>query len=89
MPVDSHFFYIIRDFHRRSQPDIIVKKVNLPERADLDHTLRQVLARFVRWPSKAVEMIPARRPWKAIVRIAATEISPLAVIAFAGLMIHA
>ena len=78
MPVNLHLFYVIRDFHRRSHPkDIIVKGVNLPERADLDHTLRQVLGRFVRWPSKAVEIhdLPERGPWKAIVRLAATDIS--------------
>ncbi len=35
------------------------------------------------------ERLPVRRPWKAIVRFAATGISPLAVIAFAGVMIKA
>ena len=50
-----------------------------------------MLARFVRWPSKAVEIndFPARRPWKAIVRFAAMEISSLAVTAFAGVTIKA
>ncbi len=36
-----------------------------------------------------MNVLPARRPWKAIVHFAATEISPLAVIASAGVMIKA
>ncbi len=35
------------------------------------------------------ERLPVQRPWKAIVRFAATAISPLAVIASAGVMIKA
>ncbi len=36
-----------------------------------------------------MNVLPARRPWKAIVHFAATEISPRAVIASAGVMIKA